>query len=796
MPSPDGCCSEELLQQYLAGQISPLDLKRVSTHLIECNNCRIRLNELSSSMTPPSTKIDTDEGTSQSSTAVFDGQNEDKSSDIQFSAPYVRLMQLVGNFDAKADKEKIGQYELREVIGRGGMGVVIKAFDTRLNRDVAIKILAPELSASSKARRRFEREARSAAAINHPNIVTIFEINQVEGLPFLVMEYLKGGDLWQRLKRTPPLTLVQILQISLQVAEALVAAHKVGVVHRDVKPANILLEEGVDRIKLTDFGLATATEDRSILTSKRDTVGTPAYLAPEIIRGDQASVQSDLFSFGCVIYSLVTGHSPFRGSNPIEVINKIANLEQKPLHELDPSIPKTVSEIVQKLLKKDVRRRYQSAKEVRDDLQTQLAVVNSLSTDAITGLRHFSSPSKQPKRTLSKSVGVAAAFLAIALGVAGWMVFGPNHRGRGEAGTKVATPETTDPSTGATRSNQRLTLSVASDGSTSYPTIAAALAAAKPNSTIEIIDDSSYEGTIEISDTDRLAGLTLQSRSKGHGTIHSRAGKGSVIVVKNTPNVTIRNLNLAATDGQHCVLLEGNCAGLVLDKLNCHQSPESNSASIVFWFGARGEPNRPVVLRDIEFQFGALGVVVIGAGDQPSTSIRIEGCRFQSEAQLAHDFPAAAITLEKPVEDLVVTGNTFFSGPDGIRFRSMSPNVGKNIAITNNTFLKLRRWISFEMASFEQQQIRIDMNLILETPGSELEPEALASMNHWFQENWRESFGESLDDPAKTVANVNLLSRDPSSTSFLVPAEGLILDRKTGNLIGAVKADGSKIIAK
>lgn len=786
MSASEGC-SKEMLRLYLARELSYQYSEQVASHLIGCEACRRDLDILSTSVSPPTTKFAVDDGTAQSPTTAFLGQSSesDKSPVLQFSDSYVRLMQLVGNFDATSNSEKIGQYELREVIGRGGMGVVIRAEDTRLKRDVAIKILAPELSASSKARRRFEREARSAAAINHPNIVTIFEINQVEGLPFLVMEYLKGGDLWNRLKRTPPLTLVQILQISLQVSEALVAAHKVGVIHRDVKPANILLEEGVDRIKLTDFGLATANEDRSILTSKRDTVGTPAYLAPEIIRGEPASVQSDLFSFGCVMYSLVTGHSPFRGLNPIEVINKIANMEQKPLHEVDPTIPKSVSDIVEKLLKKDVRRRYQSAKEVRDDLRTQLALVNSMSTDAFAQLGQLSANGKLNYAIRRNRLGIAAALVATVMGFAGWMFLRP----KGTEQWKF-----TNSAPNSKELDRRLTLRVASDGSTQYRTIGAALAATQPNSTIEIIDDASYEELVDISDAVKFAGLTLES--KGKATIKPPTGKGSAVIVRHTPNVIIRNLKLVANKEQHCVLLEGNCSGLLLDKLTCNQPSTSEAGSIVFWFGAGGEPDRPVILRDLEIQFGALGVIVIGAGDLPSRSIRIHGCQFASSAELPRDYPASAITLEKSIEDLDVTGNTFISGPDGIRFRSMPADVGKNIRFSNNTFLRLRRWIWFEMAS-PQQQIRFERNLILETNPDPLTSEIREAVTSWFADNvWEANEEGVLTGLAKPVDKINLISRDPGSDKFLVPAPGSKLVDKIGRPIGAFKSDGSKVVTE
>src|SRR5262249_12539900 len=169
---------------------------------------------------------------------------------------------------------KLAHYEILEVIGRGGMGVVLKGFDQTLHRIVAVKVMAPELAVSGTARERFEREARAAAAVSHDHVVTIHAVDQAKGLPYLVMQYVQGESLQQKLDRAGPLELKEILRIGMQTADGLAAAHAQGLIHRDVKPANVLLENGVQRVKITDFGLARAVDDASV-TLRGVIAGTP-----------------------------------------------------------------------------------------------------------------------------------------------------------------------------------------------------------------------------------------------------------------------------------------------------------------------------------------------------------------------------------------------------------------------------------------------------------------------------------------------------------------------------------------
>ena len=267
----------------------------------------------------------------------------------------------------------LGEFEIVRRIGRGGMGVVLHAFDPDLQRDVAIKVLDPELSSNKTARQRFCREARAAAAVNHENIVTVHQVNEDErsGLPYLVMQLINGESLEQRLRRQKRLPVADAVKFGAQAAAGLAAAHAQGLIHRDVKPGNILIEAG-DRVKLTDFGLARAAEDLK-LTRTGYVSGTPLYMAPEQARGDEVDARADLFSLGVVLYEAVAGRPPFDGKTPLAVLREVADTPHRPLRKLAPDVPMWFEDVIDGLLAKDPADRATSAAAVAAELQAHAA---------------------------------------------------------------------------------------------------------------------------------------------------------------------------------------------------------------------------------------------------------------------------------------------------------------------------------------------------------------------------------------------------------------------------------------
>ncbi|HEX4610346.1 MAG TPA: protein kinase, partial [Urbifossiella sp.] len=268
---------------------------------------------------------------------------------------------------------RLAHYEVLEVLGSGGFGTVLKAFDDRLHRVVAVKMLAPQLAASGPARARFQRESRSAAAVHDEHVVNVHAVSDEDApVPYLVMEFVAGQTLQQKLEKAGPLPPKEVLRVGSQVARGLAAAHATGLIHRDIKPANVLLENGVERVKITDFGLARTADDASISRSGV-VVGTPMFMSPEQARGDALDTRSDLFSLGSVLYALCTGRPPFRADSAIAVLKRVIDDAPRPVREVNPEVPRWLADVVAKLHAKNPADRFQTAREVADLLAGYLA---------------------------------------------------------------------------------------------------------------------------------------------------------------------------------------------------------------------------------------------------------------------------------------------------------------------------------------------------------------------------------------------------------------------------------------
>ena len=260
--------------------------------------------------------------------------------------------------------EKIGRYTIKGILGQGAMATVYKAHDPEIDRTIAIKVLKPELARNEDYRVRFIREAKGAGTLSHPNIVTVYDVGEHEGLPYITMEFVDGLTLSQWLERNGRLPANEAVAIGRQLAAALGFAHKKGIVHRDVKPGNVMMLRDSPTVKVTDFGICRIQGgDATQATRIGDVLGTPHYMAPEQVLGQPVDGRTDVFATGVVLYQMLTGELPFAGDTMISVGMKIAKTEPRPTQELVPDLPASVRRIVDRALKKAPEKRFQSGEE-------------------------------------------------------------------------------------------------------------------------------------------------------------------------------------------------------------------------------------------------------------------------------------------------------------------------------------------------------------------------------------------------------------------------------------------------
>jgi eukaryotic-like serine/threonine-protein kinase len=429
-------CDESQLAVLLEGDELSDAFRRSAAHLETCESCRTRLTALAAdhaTWDEASTLLrgyDTSAGsaTGSRSASLSRSSSDVANLDIGFLSPPAHP-EMLG---------RLGRYEIEEVIGSGGMGIVLKGHDTELNRPVAIKVLAPHLAHNGAARQRFAREGRAAAAVVHEHVVAIHNVETDAQMPFLVMQYVPGEALQKRVDERGPLSTREILRIGFQAASGLSAAHAQGVVHRDIKPSNILLEYDVDRALLTDFGLARVADDAT-MTRTGIVAGTPHYMSPEQASGGPVGERSDLFSLGAVLYFMATGHPPFRAERAMAVLHRTCHDRHRPVWEVNADIPDELSDIIDRLLEKKPRKRFASAE------QTKIALLGLLEKLQQPGgyrrrsrLRRWMHRRRRPIAVGSCAIiGIAA----VALGLSTVFDFGSSDVGRPQSSATDAPAE-------------------------------------------------------------------------------------------------------------------------------------------------------------------------------------------------------------------------------------------------------------------------------------------------------------------------------------------------------------------
>ena len=369
MQTNENCIPADI-QEWLLNSTSEKEADRWSHHIEQCPHCRSRIDEQPTSLAWPKI-LSEDAWDHDLSSSQEVSRKPTLSNAIDQASLEKFARQVIDKSDNPAMLGRLGEFEILEPIGMGGMSLVLKGYDHELNRFVAIKVLAPHLALVGVARQRFAREAQAAASIVDPHVVPIHSVAADHDPPYLVMTYVPGQTLQATIDSEGSLDVLVAVRIAYQVAMGLAAAHAQGLVHRDIKPSNILLERNVQRAYIADFGLARAADDAS-LTRSGFLAGTPDYMSPEQARGESIDARSDLFSLGSVLYTMLTGHPPFRAASPMAVLNRISQDTPRSILECNPRVPPWLSRFAERLLSKLPDDRFASAAETAKTLEAAL----------------------------------------------------------------------------------------------------------------------------------------------------------------------------------------------------------------------------------------------------------------------------------------------------------------------------------------------------------------------------------------------------------------------------------------
>jgi eukaryotic-like serine/threonine-protein kinase len=706
--------------------------------------------------------------------------------------------------DGAKPPKSLGKYTIQERIGAGGMGVVWKASDPDLQRSVAIKVLGPHLRHSQTARRRFQREARAAAAISHPNVLTIHAVEEHDHAPFLVMEYVSGQSLKEYVAEKGKLPHMEVFQLASQIAQGLAAAHAQGVIHRDVKPGNVMLHDGGTRVRLADFGLARITFDNSELTSHGQYVGTPAYMPPEQLRGGKVDARADLFSLGCVIYYMLVGYSPFQGRTQGETIHKILGDEAKSLLEIDPSIPPFLSELVARLLNRDPDQRYQSAFEVADVLSKFLSLLNRAATDDLSAVLSFN-PTTLPladdaKSTKSKRRVTVASIVAVAAIAAFFIVpkiIGPQQpdvSGKAQQSAD-ARPGGSNPAVDPSMQTQpddssdpppdlpKLTeITVAPDSE--FKTISAAVARAAKNCTITVTGPGPYADAVVIDGAD-LDGLKIIAASPVRWLTAEHGQDHRALHIADVSDVLVQGFDFEVTsENARALHLDGTTGNVTIQDCSFKHMQKTHRVSLAL---AESEmPDAMSRIRFLDCRFSAAegtGMCLsLGGSTGVATRAEARNCHFTSLG--THIMVTSACRSFTLAENVFVGGNNAIN----LSYREWSPD--SHVEIVNNTFVETRYWFGL-MDSFRGATVpagtttsRVCNNLILggdRMQGGEDQWQHVEAS--WrFDANWWEPSASTRANAgrdgqiAEFKDNLAIPNRDkPDMPDFLRPATGSIL---------------------
>lgn len=418
----NGCPSLSELRRLAANQVSAEELHHIQDHLNQCSGCAqaVQLHgpdlDRAVAFQQTAAKLQTTSSDDDSGSWIIEvpqpslvEESEEQlslvSCDQTLPNAGLRAMDrsssgLVQTFLAppqQADElGRLGPYRILKKLGSGGMGVVFLAEDIILRRSVALKVIKPSPVSFDEAKQRFLREARAAAALDHEHVVTIYQVGEDRGVPFLAMQLLQGETLADRLKRESQLAVLEAVRIARETAEGLAAAHQRGLIHRDIKPSNIWLEEARGKVRIVDFGLARSLTEEQQLTHRGMVIGTPAYMSPEQARGLELDCRSDLFSLGCVIYRMLAGRVPFQAPDSTGILMLLSSAPPPPLRSLNSNVPPMLADLVERLMSKQPQGRPPTAAAVVEALQTiERQITRPVSSGIRPACRFTKAPSAQ-----------------------------------------------------------------------------------------------------------------------------------------------------------------------------------------------------------------------------------------------------------------------------------------------------------------------------------------------------------------------------------------------------------------
>jgi hypothetical protein len=696
-----------------------------------------------------------------------------------------------------------GRYQLLDKLGEGGMGAVFQARDTKLDRQVAVKLLPAGSVHDAEAVGRFRREARALAKLSHPGIIQAFDSGEDGNKHFLVMELVAGRSLAHHLAERGAVAPTRAADFAHQAALALHHAHRHGLVHRDVKPSNLLLAPN-GRVKLLDLGLARFLQDQlgdAGLTRENAGLGTPDYVPPEQYRdAHHADPRADVYSLGCTLYHLIAGRVPFPGSSLSEKMKAHETREPPALEEVCPDVPGGLALVVRRMMAKRPTDRFQDMAQVAEALAPYVAASSASFRDirdtATWAGAQLSTMRAPPRRMLLPWLvaGAAAALVLVAVGLvglaAGWFRGGgtevAQHGGPGPApadtGREAVPAEAPKPAEPG--DPDVLTVSQKPADGARFATITAALEAVQPGQTIRVLDDGVYHEALAIKGPRQHAGVTLEA-VRG-AVLEAETQHSLVLLVSGAPDVTVRGLRLRAKQAPQTTLVavRGDCAGLRLERLELSSDGAGHANGIEFYGGGDPAADRsPVVIEGCTFR--RLGVAASLTGEAPEAVARVA----VRDSLFADCYIGAKVTGR--AARVQVVGNRFVGlMMAATQFELLSPDA-EGIVVANNTFSECAAAFRLWDGEVKGKGVRLQNNLLLGCPSPDMvfidadNPRtprgpgdgAAVAKAYDLGHNWREGQkpGPRAWVPADTkkgdvlTDKINGVNRDPKSPEFLRP---------------------------